>query len=395
MKKQIFNIRIIYFLKFFADALFSGYLSMYFLTFFDKYSFEYGLLLGIIPFCALIGNFIWGLFSKSIQRNLFLVRLICALETLSIFCFIGFGTNFTTLLIFTILFGLFNSPYFTIQDGLGSSYSKKEDVNYGSLRIFGSCGYLGALTIGALLIYLLNKNYRVIFAIACCLYVICLFLWFFVKPFDEVKEEEKTKIKYREVIKNKTFILYFIFYILLIGCNNVADSYLFSRMNEVGLTDSQYSLVFASEVLLEIIVIFLITRFIKEENYPKVLLISSIILFSRTFIFGFDLPLGVLVAFAPLRGFGWGAFLAVHIMIIRKIVSLKLVTKSISLLTISLSLMNGVMTILGTSIASKITFPTFYLILSILQLIGIFLLTRIKFKKLNIEIKDKGEIYEN
>jgi len=395
MKKQIFNIRLIYFLKFFADALFSGYLSMYFLTFFDKYSFEYGLLLGIIPFCALVGNFIWGYFSKSIQRNLFLVRLICALETLSIFCFIGFGTNFVTLLIFTILFGLFNSPYFTIQDGLGSSYSKKEDVDYGTLRIFGSGGYLGALVIGAILIFLFEKNYRLIFGISSCLYILCLILWFFVKPFEEIKEEEKEKIKYKEVVKNKTFILYFFFYVLLIGCNNVADSYLFSRMNEVGLTDSQYSLVFASEVLLEIIVIFLVTKFIKEKYYPKILIISSMVLFLRTFIFGWNLPLIVLIISAPLRGIGWGAFLAVHIMIIRKIVGLKLVTKSISLLTISLSLMNGIMTICGTSIASIITFPLFYLLLSFLQLCGIFLLTRIKFKKLNIETNIKGDTYEN
>ena len=96
------KIKIIYFLKFFADALFCGYMSMYFATFFANDSFEYGILLGIIPFCTLIGNFIWGALSKNITKNLTLIKIVLSLELIGLLLFTLFGSSFVTLLIFTI-----------------------------------------------------------------------------------------------------------------------------------------------------------------------------------------------------------------------------------------------------------------------------------------------------
>ena len=380
MKKQTNFLKIIYFIKFFSDAIFSGYLSMFFASKFDRYSLEYGILLGVIPFCALIGNFIWGLVSKNVKRNLLLIKIIISLESIAMLLFISLGNNFYLLLLFTIFLGLFNSPCFTMQDGLGSSYSKKENTSYPSIRYMGSIGYLCALALGAGLIQLFNNNYVYIFIISLLLNIVCLILWFFVKPFENVSEEEKKKVRFSEVLKNKTFILYFIAYLLIIGSNNVADSYLYSRLSEVGIESYQYSLVFASEVLLEIIVLMVSAKFVKEKHYLLVLKVSIAVIFLRSFLFGFNLPLNVLVFIAPLRGIGWGGFLSIHILILRKIVSNKLVTKAISLLTIALSFVNGIMTIFGTSIYSVLSLTGFYFLLSGIELIGIIIIYCMKFK---------------
>ena len=334
MKKQSDYIKIIYFIKFFADAIFSGYLSMYFASKIDRFSFEYGILLGIIPFCALIGNFIWGLFSKNLKKNLLLIKIIISLESVTMLLFITIDNNFISLLISTILFGLFNSPCFSMQDGIGSTYSKEENVQYQSIRYMGSCGYLLSLIVGAGLITL---------------------------------------------FKNKTFVSYFIAYVLIIGCSNVADSYLFSRLLEENIQEYQYSLVFASEVLLEIIVLILSTKFLKEKNYVIFLKISVIILCLRSILLSLNLPLPFLIGFACLRGIGWGGFLSVHILILRKIVSNKLITKAITLLTIALSLVNGLMTIFGTKIYSFLGINNFYLLLGGIQLIGVIIILIMKF----------------
>lgn len=389
MNKQTNKLRIIYFIKFFADALFCGYLSLYFATFFDRYSWEYGLLLGVIPFCALLGNFLWGALSKNVKKNLMLIRIVISCEIFGIAAFTAFGKNFPTLLIFTVFVSLFNSPYFTLQDGLGSSFSKKEKTSYPSIRLMGSCGYLFALIAGAGLLKLLRNNYRIIFMISGILYIVCLILWFFIRPFDEERSESFEKVRYKEVITNKIFLLYFGFYLLLIGSHNVADSYLFARMSEAGITSSVYSLVFASEILFEIITMLILLKHIREKHYVKLLKISACILMLRTFLFGFSFPLGVLIAVAPLRGIGWGGFLSVHLLILRKVVSTKLVTKAISLLTVSLSLVNGLFTSFGTAIYSKITLPGFYLLLSGVQLLGIILLCFIPFR---IEKENKKEV---
>lgn len=379
MKKQTNLIKIIYFIKFFSDAIFCGYLSMYFEQSFSRNTFEYGLLLGIIPFCALLGNFIWGLLSKNVNKNLLLIKIILSLESICMISLMMTNTNFISLLISTICFGLFNSPCFTMQDGLASSYSKKEETKYPSIRYMGSLGYLFALVIGSFLLRLFNNNFVYIFIIAAFLNVVCLILWFFIKPFEDVKQEEKEKIKFIEVLKNKTFIFYFITYLLIIGSNSVADSYLFSRFKEVGIEESTYSLIFASEILLEIIVMFLLNKFVKEKKQSLILKISVIVIFLRSFLFGFNLPLPLLICIAPLRGIGWGGFLYVHLMIVRKIVTNKLITKAISILTIFLSLFNGIMTIVAPLIYNAISLPGFYLLLSSIIFIGIMILLFIKF----------------
>lgn len=388
MRKQTNTIRIIYFLKFFADALFCGYMSMFFLTFFDKFSWQYSVLLGVIPFCTLIGNFLWGLISKNVIRNLFIIKIVLILELTGLLLLTFLGGNFITLLIFTIFVSLFNSPYFTLQDGLGSAYSKKEGKSYISIRVLGSSGYLCALAIGSLLIKIFNENYQIIFSIAAVIYLICLILWFFIKPFDDLNEKEKEKIKYIEVLKNKTFILYFFSYLLILGCHSVADSYLFVRLNEVGVTSSTYSLVFASEVLLEIISMVIVFKFIKEKYHLMVLKISIIFLFLRTFLMGFNFPKGLLIAIAPLRGIGWGLFLSTHLITVRKIVSNKLVVKAISILTIALAIVNGTFTLIGSSIYSKISLPTFYFLLSGIMLIGIIIMYLMKFRFTNERNKE-------
>ena len=104
---------------------------------------------------------------------------------------------------------------------------------------------------------------------------------------------------------------------------------------------------------------------------------------------GMNVSLPYLIAFASLRGIGWGGFIAVNLIILRKIVSSKLVVKAISLLTIALSLVNGMFTICGTSIYSVISLPYFYLLLSSLILIGIIIMLNINFK-----FTDEGD-YEN
>ena len=377
------KIKIIYFLKFFADALFCGYMSMYFATFFANDSIEYGILLGVIPFCTLIGNFIFGALSKNITKNHTLIKVVLSLELIGLLAFTIFGSNFVTLLIFTIFVSLFNSPYFTLQDGLGSYYSSKEGESYISVRSMGSFGYLVALTIGALLISLLKENYKIIFLISGALYFVCLILWFLVPKIEDYKEEVQEKISFLEVLKNKTFILYFIAYLLIIACNNVGDTYLYARLSLNGIESSTFSLVFAFEILLEVIVMFLILKFVNEKHYVLILKIAVLFLFLRMFFMGTNSSLPFLIVFASLRGIGWGGFIAVHLIVLRRIVSSPLIVKAISILTIALSLVNGIITITGTSVYSVISLPYFYLLLSGVMLIGIMIMNTINFDKIS------------
>ena len=103
---------------------------------------------------------------------------------------------------------------------------------------------------------------------------------------------------------------------------------------------------------------------------------------------GFNFPKGLLIAIAPLRGIGWGLFLSTHLITVRKIVSNKLVVKAISILTIALAIVNGTFTLIGSSIYSKISLPTFYFLLSGIMLIGIIIMYLMKFRFTNERNKE-------
>ena len=90
----------------------------------------------------------------------------------------------------------------------------------------------------------------------------------------------------------------------------------------------------------------------------------------------------------PMWGIGWGGFIAVNLIILRKIVSSSLIVKAISLLTIALSVVNGVITISGTSVYSVISLPYFYLLLSGVMLIGIIIMNLINFDKVKEGVVD-------
>ena len=323
---------------------------------------------------------------KNITKNLKLVKLVLILELIGLLLFTFFGGNFITLLIFTIFVSLFNSPYFTLQEGIGSYFSKRENKSYTGIRMTGSSGYLVALVVGAGLIKLFNENFKIIFVIAGVLYLICLLLWFTISKIEnEDTKEEIAKIKFSEVFKNKTFILYFIAYLLIIGCHSIADTYHFARLSLNNIDPSTFSLVNAVCVLIEVVTMFCILKFVKEDKYFVVLKISVLFLFLREFFLGSNASLPFLIVFTSLRGLGWGGFLAAHVIVLRRIVSSKLLVKAISILTITQGLINGLVTIFGTSIYNVISIPYFYLLLSFVTLIGIIVLYTIKFKFEKVE----------
>src|SRR5574344_1515681 len=81
-----------YFLIYFADALFTPFLALYF-TAIGFTSFEKGILLGLIPFCLFLGDILFGKLATSYKKNLLLIKILCLSEALWIFlsaCFTSF-----------------------------------------------------------------------------------------------------------------------------------------------------------------------------------------------------------------------------------------------------------------------------------------------------------------
>jgi PPP family 3-phenylpropionic acid transporter len=125
--KRISNVmvfRLIYFLVYFADALFTPFYGLYLkgLGFSDM---KVGILLGLIPFSACLGSLIIGRLGTHFKRSVLLLKIICLAEALGVLL-LGFLTNFYALIGVVIFLAFVNGVYYQIEDG-ASSYAPQRE----------------------------------------------------------------------------------------------------------------------------------------------------------------------------------------------------------------------------------------------------------------------------
>ena len=95
---------------------------------------------------------------------------------------------------------------------------------------------------------------------------------------------------YKQLFKNNRYLLYCLFYILVNGIWVIGESYSSTYFNYLGVTDSQFSLMCAIQVGIEIVTIFFIGKIKNNDKHLKtILLISCIINFTRYIVMGLNI----------------------------------------------------------------------------------------------------------
>lgn len=387
--KNVKKINLVYLSAFFGDALFSPFIALYFISL-GFSDFQRGILLALIPISTILGNFIYGKLSSKLVRNLKLLKMLAMINSLVIIAF-GLIKNFYLLLGLTIIFGLNNSPYFSMQDGIGVSFCEKEKKIYSQTRMFGSIGYCAALLCGSYLVNLFN--YTVIFIISGAFFLLVNIVLLFIKVEAENNfDEDKKIISYKNLFRNKLFVKYIIFYLLLNGMWVIGESYLSTYFNYLDISDSYYSLMFGIQVGIEVIVILLISRIFKKQQHLKyILIVSCVIIASRYLIMGTKIPVNSLIIIVSiLRGLGWGGLLSSHLPVVKKMLGLELTTKGITFLAILTNLMGTIGNFVAPYIYTGLSFQWLYLLFGFIQVIGIIILLTINFNFLKKEGENNG-----
>jgi PPP family 3-phenylpropionic acid transporter len=285
-----------------------------------------------------------------------------------------------------MLFGLHNSAYFSMQDGIGVSLCEKENKIYSKTRMFGSIGYCVALIFGSYLVEILN--YPIIFLIAGIFFFFINVVALFIKTPDEEENKSEEPVEYKELFKNIKFIIYCIFYLLLNGIWVIGESYVSTYFNYLEVKDSTYSLMFGLGVGVEILTIYIFSKLIKKNmNLKLILIFSCLIISGRYLIMGTDLSPSILIIITSLlRGIGWGGFLSSHLLLVKKLLGLNLTTKGITFLAIITNLLGSIGNFLIPYIYTNFSFTSVYLFFGFIQIIATIILSRINF---NLSRKEK------
>ena len=375
MENNVKKVNLAFFILYFADALVSPFLALFFLEI-GITGIKQGILLALIPLSNLLGNLLYGKLSFNLKRNLRLASLLCFIQ-LIVMSFYGFLTNFGFLIVFTIIFSLHNSPSFSLTDGIGCKYNDLEHKKYAITRMFGSLGYLVSVFVGGILIDFID--YKYVFLIASLLFAFAGIIFFFMEPKEETVLEKK-KISYKEVLLNKLFLIYLFSYILVLGAWNIGEAYISTYLKANGLGVKEWGYCYAGQIVFEVLIILIGQKIINENNKNKFLYLSYILMIIRSFVLFTPLNLITKILIElPLRGIAWGIFLSCHMDLVKRLLKVDLVTKGVTALVIVVNIFNTICEYIVPYIFKDLSY--LYLTVAILQIVGLLLVTRIKFDK--------------
>jgi len=373
MKKDhnLLLFRLLFFAVYFADAFFTPFYGLYALSL-GFSTLEVSILLGVIPFAACLGNLLMGRFAKSFKTNLFLIRLLVVFQLGGVLL-LAFLTSYPLVLATVISLAFANGVYYQIQDGAVSYCLQRSEKSFSSVRIYGSIGFAVALGVCFLLLRFLT--YRWIFVCAAGVYLVCLTLLFLIRPYPDevVKLPGKESSSWGGLFRNSSFVFFFLFYFFLNGAVNIQVYLLPLYLNSLGLQDSDYALLNAFRVVVEIAAVLaypLFKKFLHSDR--NCMLLGGIVLFfSCLSIVLFKDPYAIAFSNYFCRGVG-GAFLIIAFVdYLSKILPHSLLTKGMAFSTALMDVFIGSMNFASSSIYENTSFLTFFWILCGVSFVGL------------------------
>lgn len=371
--KNIFNetnkYKLLSFIRYLGDGFFYPFFALY-LSSTKLVESKIGFILSISPLLGIIMNPIYSYFCKDIKQTRKCLRTVSILEAIMI-CIIPFTSDFYLLSILTLLIAIFGSCHYGLMDSLCAVYCNSTKINYSSIRVFGSGAYIIATAIGGYVCEYLG--YTTSFIIAGILFILGGVIYEFLTPIDVNFETEDEKPKYKELLKNKHFVFFMIFYCLLLGNITTSNSFFSVYLESRGVTKEVFGFVYSYFVLFEVIVLIVLNKYGKKLSNTKLLIFSCISLFIMVFVNFLYLPIPFILVFSAFRGIAYGIALHVTFDYVVSILSKKWATFGIMLCTLLQQIYTFIFNNINGNLIEKYSYKAFYMVSSIAAIIALIL----------------------
>lgn len=358
--------KILTFIRYFAESLFFPFISLYLQSVGFKTS-QIGMMIGLIPLAGLIVNPIYSHFCKSykITKN---TLLVMSLIEAGLVILLTLNNSFGYCLTLLILIAVISSSNFGLIDSLLTKVAIDNSRTFSSIRIFGSTAYM----IGSFVALYIARwiTYNGLFYIAAGLFAITSFLYFICSSPKE-EETKKESGSFKEVISNRLFILYLVFYVLLIGSMQIGDDFFALYITSKGAPDVYYSNTMLGFIFVEIVTMAILSKFSDKIPKMKLFFIGGGVLVLRLVLQAMPfMNVYALIASQLLRGITWAIALFVSSSFVLKILGDKNATRGIMLIMMIQQIYTSLFKFAGGYIIEMIGYANFYLIILIIVVIA-------------------------
>ncbi|MFA5289884.1 MAG: MFS transporter [Candidatus Izemoplasmatales bacterium] len=332
--------QLFYFIRFFGDAFFYPFMSIYLMSK-GLSEGQLGIVLAITPITTILANPLWNFLIKDMRTSRMVLKFMTLIEGVLIITLTQVSGFELYLLVITLI-AFMCSPFIPIQDGFAATFANRQKIEYSSIRIYASIAYVIASALAGLLVGLVG--YTALFIVSGSFFIATMFIVLWLKPVGEDPTKvDAPKRDIKKLLKNREFIKYLVFYVLVIGSVRIGDSFFGVYITESrGMGMVAYGILYSAFVLVEVWTMrFLMVKglIVSEQK----LMVFSTVLFALRFLcYGLNLPLSVIIIATLFRGLSWGIIIYAHIKFVMKIVSVENITTAIMILTLFFSIFTGV-----------------------------------------------------
>jgi MFS transporter, PPP family, 3-phenylpropionic acid transporter len=380
VKNQILNIKGFYLLTFFGFGSLSPLLSVYLSEVEKLNGYQIGTIMSVGPVMMIFFQPMWGMVSDKSNSPIKILTISTFVAGIFSLGFLVFHSYYLFLLI-TIFVFIFQSAIIPISDSISLSYTRKVNLNYGSIRLYGSLGFgLAVFIMGRLS----DINETVIFYA----YFIALTASAFLAaklPREKTVGDKRLLSGVLELFTYKKFLIFLSITFLIFGPNLANNVYFGLFVEDRGGTYTGIGIAFLIAVLSEIPFMRLAGGWIHRFGLLPIAAIAGAVSLLRWIFYFTEPALFIVYLSAFLQGASVGLFIPAGLQYIREITPSHITVTAITLYSaIGNGLGNWFSTFVGGIIFDFYNIAAVYLFFSLLAVIGIVLnIWLIKIEKKN------------
>ncbi len=270
---------------------------------------QVGLLLSASYLAALLQPYI-GYISDTkygAKKILEIVSILIIISSLLLFL----SNTFLLLFIFSLLFSISRNVTFPLVDNIALDWCKINNVSYGKIRQGGSIGFgVGAL-LGVPLVIIFNTEFLIFLPIilSTILYILIIKVEYNINIHPEHKGFKLYKTNFKELIKDKIFIILIVIHLLLMGLATLKLSYQATLLSTLNAPVIFIVLLNFFTIVPEIFLISKTEKFFKNTPIYIILIFPILINLIHTFILFKSSSLLIILLASFLHGFSMSIYL--------------------------------------------------------------------------------------